>query len=499
VADLYGAAIFSNMPLSFTDNWVINNQAHQAHPSIAAVGTSATQIARNIFHSNHFSASGGNRTVLSSGAVRIQNFLQGALLEGNMFIANKGMQVGALAVFGGDGSAAQIIGNTFASNRLQDPKDPGGGAIWMQDNGIICNNTFTGNDMYGIRIKRLTSPAFAIGVSFNHFFGNSTGLLYDPPAIYTSVAVLNASAIANNNIDGNPLFVGDGSYRLSSTSPLIGKANNVCFRLATDVQGEPRPQPSDIGADEFSLKDPDTIALFRPAGSTFYLRNSNTTGPADLVFQYGTTNSGWVPLAGDWNGDGIVTSGLFDRTTSTFHLRNSNTAGVDNIVFKFGSSGTTWTPLAGDWDGNRTTTVGFYRPETGQFFLRNHNSPGIAEVSFNFGPANAGWLPIVGDWNGDGRQTVALFRPSTSTFYLRNSNTSGIADLTFNFGPANAGWLPIAGDWNGDLIFGVGLYRPATSTFYLRNLLTSGIADLTFNYGPAGAGWKPLVGQWDGL
>lgn len=499
VADFHGAAVFTTMPLAFTDNQVINNQAHRAQPGITTVGTSSTQIARNTFRSNHFTATGGDRTRTSAGAIRVQNFRKGALVEGNLFIANQGMQAGAVTVGGGDGSTARITGNTFAGNRLQEPKDPGGGAIWMQDNGTICNNTFTGNDLYGIRIKRLASPAFVIEVSFNHFFGNSMGLLFDPPTAYTTVTTLNAAAIADNNIDGNPLFVGDGSYRLSSVSPLVSKANSACFRLATDVQGEPRLQPTDIGADEFSLKDPDTIALFRPAWSTFYLRNSNTTGPADLVFQYGTANSGWVPLAGDWNGDSIVTTGFFDRATSTFHLRNSNTSGTDDLVFKFGPSGTTWTPLAGDWDGNRTTTVGFYRPETGQFFLRNHNSPGLAEVSFSFGPANAGWLPIVGDWNGDGRQTVGLFNPSTSTFSLRNSNTSGIADITFNFGSANAGLLPIAGDWNGDQIAGIGLYRPSTSTFFLRNSLTSGIADRTFNYGPAGAGWKPLGGQWDGF
>lgn len=500
VADLYGAGYFTSMPLLFADNQIINNQAHQVQPGIAAISTSATQIVRNIFRNNQFTAAGGDPIRMSSGAVRIQNFLLGALLEGNLFVANQGMQVGAVLVDGSDGSAALITGNTFASNHLQEPKYAGGGALWIQENATVCNNTFTNNDVFGVRIKRLAAPTVGIGVSFNHFFGNSAGLLYDPPTVYSSVTALNASAIADSNIDGNPVFASDGSYRLSSSSPLIGKANSACFRLATDVQGEPRPHPTDIGADELSLKDPDTIALFRPALSTFYLRNSNTTGPADLVFQYGPANLGWVPLAGDWNGDGIVTAGFFDRATSTFHLRNSNTSGVDDLAFRFGPPGTTWVPLAGDWDGNRTTTVGFYRPDTGQFLLRNHNSPGIVEVAFNFGPTNnAGWLPVVGDWNGDGRQTAGLFRPDTSVFYLRNATTSGGADLTFNFGTANAGALPIAGDWNGDQISGVGLYRPSTSVFHLRNALTAGLPDRAISYGTGGSGWTPLVGQWDGF
>jgi len=501
VADSHGAAVFTHMPLVFTDNQVINNQAHQVQPGVTVVGTSATQIARNTFRSNHFTATGGDRTQTSAGALRIQNFLQSALLEGNFFIANQGMQAGAVIVGGGDGSSARITGNTFVGNRLQEPQFTGGGALWIQDNGTICNNTFTDNDVHGIRIKRLSSPAFVIGVSFNHFFGNSTSLLSDPPAVYTSVAALNAATIADNNIDGNPLFVSDGSYRLSSVSPLIGRANSACFQLATDVQGEPRPQPADIGGDEFSLRDPDTTGLFQPAVSNFHLRNSNTNGGANSIFQYGPPNSGKVPLAGDWNGDGIVTPGFFDRATNTFHLRNSNTAGADNIVFRFVAPSTTSVPLAGDWDGNRTTTVGFYRPETGQFLLRNANSSGRANVTFTFfGPANSGRRPIVGDWNGDGRQTLGFFLPSTSAFYLRNSNTTGGANVAFVFGQANAGWLPIAGDWNGDQIAGVGLYKPATSTFILRNSFTTGAAERTFNFVvPAGTGWVPLVGQWDGF
>lgn len=503
IADRYGAVVFSkttsSMRLTFTDNQVINNQAHRIDPGMAAVGTSATQIARNIFRGNHFTATGGDRAYPSSGALRIVNFLQGALLEGNSFIANQGMLTGAVAATSGDSSTLRISGNTFVSNRLRPPLAPNGNTFLLRANSTICNNTFTNNDMVGILISRPTSPPLAIGVSFNHFSGNTTGLLADPPTFYATVAALNAATFADNNIDGNPLFVGDGSYRLSRTSPLIGKANAACFQLATDVQREPRPSPADIGADEFSLRDPDTTGLFQPTVRTFHLRNSNTTGGAHSTFQYGSSPSSWVPLAGDWDGNGTTTVGLFDRATATFHLRNSNSAGADNVLFRFGTPGTTWVPLAGDWDGNLTTTIGFYNPTRSQFFLRNANSSGGTHLAFTFGPANSGWVPVIGDWNGDGRQTVGLFSPSTSTFFLRNTNASGVADVTFSFGATNVGSLPIAGDWNGDLIFGIGLYRPSTSTFSLRNVLTAGPADRTFTFGTAGAGWRPLAGQWDGF
>ena len=39
-----------------------------------------------------------------------------------------------------------------------------------------------------------------------------------------------------------------------------------------------------------------------------------------------------VPVSGDWNGDGIATAGAFSPATSTFYLRNSNSSGNADIV-----------------------------------------------------------------------------------------------------------------------------------------------------------------------
>jgi hypothetical protein len=54
-------------------------------------------------------------------------------------------------------------------------------------------------------------------------------------------------------------------------------------------------------------------------------------------------------LAGDWNGDGIDTIAVFDPENLRYFLRNSNTGGFGEIVFEFGETGAV--PLAGDWDG----------------------------------------------------------------------------------------------------------------------------------------------------
>jgi N-acetylneuraminic acid mutarotase len=192
------------------------------------------------------------------------------------------------------------------------------------------------------------------------------------------------------------------------------------------------------------------VGLYSPSNGTFFLRNTNAAGPADMVFGYGPGGLGWTALAGDWDGDGDATPGLYDPATGSFFLKNANGAGAADTVFSFGPGGAGWRPVVGDWDGDGDDTVGLYDPSTGFFYLRNANAPGGADAFFGFGPAGLGWVPLAGDWDGDGDATPGLYDPSTGTFFLRNANASGGADVVFGYGPSGLGWTPLAGDWDGN-------------------------------------------------
>lgn len=239
----------------------------------------------------------------------------------------------------------------------------------------------------------------------------------------------------------------------------------------------------------------DSVGLYSRSGSQFALRDSNSSGTADLTFQFGPNASTWTPLAGDWNGDG-ASVGLYSPATSTFYLRNSNSTGTADVTFGFGQPGTGWLPVVGDWDGNGTDTIGLYDPATSTFYLRNSNTGGLADVTFAFGAPRAGWLPLAGHWAGGTIDTVALYDPATSLFYQRYNNTGGVANNTFGYGAAGRGWIPLAGDWTGSSTTTIGLFDPAASTFYLRNSNTAGLANLTFGYGAPGSNAIPLVGNW---
>src|SRR5262249_5317008 len=162
---------------------------------------------------------------------------------------------------------------------------------------------------------------------------------------------------------------------------------------------------------------------FDPGSGRWYLRDSNSSGPPNVQppFVYGL--HGWVPLTGDWNGDGQTTVGVFDPSgfaspgAGVWYLRNSNSSGPPDVgPFPFGARN--WIPVAGDWDGNGTTTVGVFDPATATWYLRNSNSPGIPDVKpFVYGLP--GWIPVAGDWDGDGTTTIGVVDPATMTWYLR--------------------------------------------------------------------------------
>ncbi len=239
----------------------------------------------------------------------------------------------------------------------------------------------------------------------------------------------------------------------------------------------------------------DTPGIFIGSSAAFFLKNASAPGGADVVFTYGPSPSSFVPVAGDWNGDGVDSGGLYDPASGAFFLRNANTPGPADLVFTFGGGGLGLQPLAGDWNGDGVDTIGLYAPATGAYFLRNSNSPGGADLVFTYGAGGAGVVPVAGDWNADGIDTVGIYFTSSGAFLLRNSNSAGGADIVFSFGAGGASIVPVTGDWNGDGTDSIGIYDTGSGVWFLKNLNTGGGADFVFGYGPPAI---PLTGDWDG-
>ena len=328
--------------------------------------------------------------------------------------------------------------------------------------------------------------------TLNAFRGNGTvqlswttgaGLLTGGLSNYEVVVTCAAGASAPTQ-GGCGLPINAGT---STTFTLTGLTNFKLYTIVVNARGSSNALIATSTTVSATPTDAltngmDTTGVFRPGNGLLYLKNSNTTGFADVAINYGT--AGDYPISGDWDGNGTATIGIYRN--GSFYLRNSNTLGFADIVFAFGTPGDK--PVAGDWDGDGVDTIGVY--SNGQFLLRNSNSAGAATMSFFLG--NPGDIGIAGDWNGDGMDTTGVFRPGNGVIFLKNANTTGFADIALNYGLG--GDLPVTGDWNNDGIDTIGVYRNAQ--FLLRNSNTIGFAEIVFGLGNPGD--MPIAGNWDG-
>jgi hypothetical protein len=275
-------------------------------------------------------------------------------------------------------------------------------------------------------------------------------------------------------------------FRYGQCNQNIAQVGAIVCRVVTCIppwQFDATCTATDAQDDNTRFHDaPCLHTLPKPLGrlvtAQWFLRNSPSSGTADITFTFGSP--GDLPIVGDWDGDGVATPGVVRN--GVFYLRNSNTSGVADVVFSYGDPGDK--VIVGDWDGDGKDSVGVVRGNT--FYLRNSNTSGVADVVFSFG--NQGDRVIVGKWKaGQKVDSVGVVRGTT--LYLRDP-ASGVADTVFTYG--DPGDNIIVGDWNGD-----GTDTPCVvrnGVFFARNSNTSGVADITFSYGDPGD--IVLVGGW---
>ncbi len=263
----------------------------------------------------------------------------------------------------------------------------------------------------------------------------------------------------------------------------------------------------------------DTLGLYHPANHTFYLSNSNTNPTANIGFSIGGV--GAFPLAGDWDGDGYDTVGLYYQNVGVFALYDSNTATAPLAQnFVFGRPGDI--PLAGRWVtalqndpvgnmGKIHDGVGVFRPSNGLIYLISAwpQPPNLTVYSdYAIVLGNPGWQGLAGKWTGGILDTAAAFRPNTARFYMTSQSCNGtppgpavfcIQYATHDVFMGSPNDVPLKGDWIGSGMDGIAVYHPATSMFYLKNSFPAGtqyIAQPDSRAVFGSPGDIPLAGRW---
>jgi hypothetical protein len=170
------------------------------------------------------------------------------------------------------------------------------------------------------------------------------------------------------------------SSRTFSLSTADGAVRSVVVPFAASGVEEPL-------AGNWEGSGIDTVAIWRPSEQTLHWAVANRNGAAWR--QRREENAEGAAVAGRWRCSGRSELAFY-KGPSGFTFPGSR----DAPRVPFGKPGDL--PLAGDWNGDGTVTFGVYRPSDGVFRLRNAIAPGPPDVTFRFGPP--GSVPVVGSW-----------------------------------------------------------------------------------------------------
>jgi serine-aspartate repeat-containing protein C/D/E len=124
----------------------------------------------------------------------------------------------------------------------------------------------------------------------------------------------------------------------------------------------------------------------------------------DHVFQFGGAND--VPIAGDWNGDGIRSVGIYRNGKWYFDMDGDGRWSDGDQVATFGQEGDI--PIVGDFNGDGIEEIGIYR--AGRWIIDTNGNRQIDAADREIDLGTAEDKPIVGDWNGDGIDEPGLYR-----------------------------------------------------------------------------------------
>ncbi len=124
----------------------------------------------------------------------------------------------------------------------------------------------------------------------------------------------------------------------------------------------------------------------------------------DHVFRFG--NSQHLPVAGDWNGDGIRTIGVFHEGTWQLDADGDGRLTKRDTRFSFGRAGDL--PVTGDFNADGIDEIGVYR--NGQWVLDSNGNQQLDAHDQVFRMGAESDLPVVGDWDGDGTDDPGTYR-----------------------------------------------------------------------------------------
>ena len=304
--------------------------------------------------------------------------------------------------------------------------------------------------------------------------------------------------------------------------PFYGSSYQVQrnWHLSILNAGSPR-LPGPHAAVAVGSENSSAAAWYADAGSSGeWQLGRPQAGQENLSARFGMP--GGVPVAGDWNGDGVTELGVYCQGRWQLDLNGNGVWDDDDLWVELGES--TDQPVVGDWDGDGKDDIGILAAELpGESYSAPHPerlagrpaAPGeFASGSFRHRTMQAGRhgesrrelvdhvfhhgmshaAPVAGDWNGDGNDTIGAYRDGH--WHLDTNGDGRLDERDQRVVLGRPGDLPVVGDWDGDGVDQLGVVRQgewildsdANGELDIRDEVF-GLGDVTEN---------PVVGDWAG-
>lgn len=254
-------------------------------------------------------------------------------------------------------------------------------------------------------------------------------------------------------------FVGEDalSYRLrdqgaaSEEAPVRIRVSPLVTPLAGDWRGDGSLGLAFYRAAEQAFDFADLIVDLDDEKASFSLLVGQSPLPEG--------ERGWLPVAGDWDGDGRQDLGLFDPAKRTFHLFLQGPASGwppgwqpwETLSFPLAGQG--GLPFAGDWDGGPADEVGLLLTNDARVALATADGQGVlAHFVIELPPQQPLpellW-PLAANWGGDGggADTVGVYDPWALLLRVRRAYTDGPPHVVLDYFDEEKSMVPFAGDF----------------------------------------------------
>ena len=175
---------------------------------------------------------------------------------------------------------------------------------------------------------------------------------------------------------------------------------------------------------------------------TFRLNDQNDSSDPEHTFVFGDPRG--FAVAGDFDGNCYDDVAVYRAGLWQVHYLGPGAPPDATFTLSAPFATGTWpntVPVAGDWDGDGIDGIGTYDLATATWVLKNTAGPGGPDIGpFVFGTPG-GSYPVVGDWNGDGFDTPGYRSLTGTTWTVRVSFITSGTTRSFDFGAPNT--LPL--------------------------------------------------------